>query len=252
MTYAGNPHSLVDLAEHPRYEFLQADIADAARMHEVFSQVRPDSVFHLAAESHVDRSLNDHAQSAFRFVNVSTDEVYGSLGDTGLFSESSSYDPHSPYAATKAAADHLARVWNTTYGLPVIVTNCSNNYGPYQFPEKLLPLMIIKCLSDEPLPVYRQGTNVRDWLYVTDHVNALAIILSKGKPGETYNIGGNSEQRNIDLVHLVCEIMDELRPKASGATHAERITHVRDRPGHDFRYATKIRRELQWQPRHRP
>ena len=229
LTYAGNPHSLEDVAESPRYHFVQADIADAKSAREVIGQVDPDAVMHLAAESHVDRSidgpsefiqtnvvgtfnlldsslahfqgLDDSRRDRFRFLHVSTDEVYGSLGDTGMFTESTRYDPHSPYAATKAASDHLARAWKTTFQLPVIVTNCSNNYGPYQFPEKLIPLMIIKCLNEEPLPVYGQGLNVRDWLYVEDHARALVTALETGEPGQTYNIGGNSERKNIDLVH---------------------------------------------------
>jgi dTDP-glucose 4,6-dehydratase len=197
--------------------------------------------------------LSGQRRRDFRFLHVSTDEVYGSLGDTGAFSESTRYDPHSPYAATKAASDHLARSWMTTFKLPVIVTNCSNNYGPYQFPEKLIPLMIIKCLNEEPLPVYGKGLNVRDWLYVEDHARALATVLADGRPGETYNIGGNSEKANIDLVTSICRILDELHPRSDRAGHARLITHVTDRPGHDFRYAidsSKIRSELNWQPLH--
>ena len=281
LTYAGNSHSLADIADNPCYEWIQADIADAARMHRLFSEVRPDAVMHLAAESHVDRSiegpsdfiqtnivgtfnlldaslmhfrtLDGPQQSRFRFLHVSTDEVYGSLGETGLFSESTPYDPHSPYSATKAASDHLARAWKATYGLPVIVTHCSNNYGPYQFPEKLLPRMIIKCLNEEPLPVYGEGLNVRDWLYVEDHTRALTRVFESGNPGETYNIGGNNERRNIDLVNAICEIMDEIQPRKSGAKHADLITYVTDRPGHDFRYAidsSKIQRELDRKPQH--
>ncbi|MEZ6134792.1 MAG: dTDP-glucose 4,6-dehydratase [Pirellulaceae bacterium] len=282
LTYAGNPQSLQDVEESPRYEFIQADIAVAGAMHEVFRRVKPDAIMHLAAESHVDRSIDGPAafietnvvgtfnlldaslshyrqlstaqQATFRFLHVSTDEVYGSLGDTGKFSETTAYDPHSPYSATKAASDHLARAWKSTYGLPVLVTNCSNNYGPYQFPEKLLPLMIIKCLSEQPLPVYGQGLNVRDWLYVEDHASALITVLEQGVPGETYNIGGNSEARNIDLVNVICEIMDELRPRPGGAKHADLIRFVEDRPGHDFRYAidsTKIKTTLNWRPQYR-
>ena len=277
LTYAGNPHSLNDIADSDRYEFVQADIADPTRIREVFETVDPDAVAHLAAESHVDRSidgpsefiqtnvvgtfnlldsalahykqLDEDRKKSFRFLHVSTDEVYGSLGDTGMFSETTPYDPHSPYSATKAASDHLARAWKTTYGLPVLVTNCSNNYGPYQFPEKLLPVMIIKCMNEEPLPVYGKGLNVRDWLYVEDHVRALYTVLETGVPGETYNIGGNSERRNIDLVNALCEIMDDLHPRKSGGKHADLITYVTDRPGHDFRYAidsSKIQSELNW------
>jgi dTDP-glucose 4,6-dehydratase len=281
LTYAGNPASLREVAESPRYQFIRADLADAKRVEEVIAAAQPDAVMHLAAESHVDRSidgpsdfiqtnvvgtfnlldaslryyggLTGQRRERFRFLHVSTDEVYGSLGETGLFSELSRYDPHSPYAATKASSDHLARAWHTTFKLPVIVTNCSNNYGPYQFPEKLIPLMIIKCLAEQPLPVYGQGLNVRDWLFVEDHVRALVAVLQAGVPGQTYNIGGGSERRNIDLVHALCVILDELRPRPGGARHAELIRYVTDRPGHDFRYAidsSKVRRELGWQPQH--
>ena len=279
LTYAGNPHSLDSVADSERYSFVQADLADPSIVAEIVSKVQPDAVMHLAAESHVDRSIDgpsefiqtnvvgtfnlldsslrhfnsmpEDRRDDFRFLHVSTDEVYGSLGETGLFSETTRYDPHSPYSATKAASDHLARAWKTTFGLPVIVTNCSNNYGPYQFPEKLLPLMIIKCLSEEPLPVYGKGLNVRDWLYVEDHARALTTALFKGKPGETYNIGGNSERRNIDLVNAVTSILDEVRPRDGGKKYDELITYVQDRPGHDFRYAidsSKIQTELGWKP----
>ena len=281
LTYAGNPYSLSDIASSDRYEFVQTDIADPIRIREVFQSFDLDAVAHLAAESHVDRSIDGPSEfiqtnvvgtfnlldsalahytqldgdrkKNFRFLHVSTDEVYGSLGDTGMFSETTPYDPHSPYSATKAASDHLARAWKTTYGLPVLITHCSNNYGPYQFPEKLLPVMIIKCMNEEPLPVYGKGLNVRDWLYVEDHVRALCTVLETGVPGETYNIGGNSERRNIDLVNALCEIMDELHPKKSGGKHADLITYVTDRPGHDFRYAidsSKIQSELNWTPQH--
>ncbi|KAA1259028.1 dTDP-glucose 4,6-dehydratase 2 [Rubripirellula obstinata] len=281
LTYAGNASSLADLADHDRYELLQADIGDAAEMDKVFAETAPDGVMHLAAESHVDRSIDGPAdfiqtnivgtfnllqssmqhyrtlegdrKDKFRFLHVSTDEVYGSLGETGMFSETTPYDPHSPYSATKASSDHLARAWKTTYGLPVLVTNCSNNYGPYQFPEKLLPVMILKCLNEEPLPVYGEGLNVRDWLYVEDHARALQVVMERGVPGETYNIGGNSERRNIDLVNAICEIMDDIRPRPSGGKHADLITYVKDRPGHDFRYAidsSKIQKQLDWQPQH--
>ncbi len=279
ITYAGNPRSLADLAENPRYQHAKIDIADHKAIGDLINQVRPEAVMHLAAESHVDRSIDgpaefirtnvmgtfnllDHslrlydslsepAKSNFRFLHVSTDEVYGSLGEEGLFTEETAYDPHSPYAATKASSDHLARAWHDTFKLPVMVTNCSNNYGPYQFPEKLIPLMIIKCLSESPLPVYGKGTNVRDWLFVEDHAQALITVLEKGKVGETYNIGGNSERRNIDLVHAVCGILDRLHPRAGGKSYADLITYVKDRPGHDYRYAidsSKIQRELHWRP----
>lgn len=278
LTYAGNPQSLADVADDSRYTFCKADIADLKVMRDVFEQFAPDAVIHLAAESHVDRSIDgpaafiqtnvvgtfhlltvaaEHYQrlsgaaaDAFRFLHVSTDEVYGSLGATGRFKESTPYDPHSPYSATKASSDHLARAWHSTYGLPVIVTNCSNNYGPYQFPEKLLPLMIIKAIGGEPLPVYGEGENIRDWLYVVDHARALECVLRRGTVGRTYNVGGDSERRNIDLVRSVCRILDDLHPRATGR-YEDLITFVPDRPGHDFRYAidsAKIRSELQWQP----
>lgn len=281
LTYAGNPHSLADVTDSPRYEFIRADLADPKQVADVVQQTDPDAVMHLAAESHVDRSidgpsefiqtnvvgtfnllesslrhyndLNEDRSARFRFLHVSTDEVYGSLGDSGQFSETSRYDPHSPYAATKASSDHLARAWQTTFGLPVIVTNCSNNYGPYQFPEKLIPLMIIKCLQEQPLPVYGQGLNVRDWLFVEDHVRALTLVVETGRVGQTYNIGGNSERRNIDLVHSICEILDELKPRDGSQSHADLISYVTDRPGHDFRYAidsSKIQSELGWKPEH--
>ena len=280
LTYAGNPNSLQEFANSDRYQFVQTDIADSEAVAAAIHSADPDWIAHLAAESHVDRSIDGPSefiqtnivgtfnlldaaskhfkklaaprQETFRFLHVSTDEVYGSLGETGLFSETTPYDPHSPYSASKAASDHLARAWKTTYGLPVIVTNCSNNYGPFQFPEKLLPVMIIKCLNEEPLPVYGKGLNVRDWLFVEDHVRALVTVLKTGAPGETYNIGGNSERRNIDLVNAICKIMDELKPRSSGA-YADLITYVKDRPGHDFRYAidsSKIRDELNWEPKY--
>jgi dTDP-glucose 4,6-dehydratase len=281
LTYAGNPKSLEDVADSPRYRFVHADIADPQRVNDVITEVAPDAVMHLAAESHVDRSIDGPSEfiqtnvvgtfnlldsshrhcmrlgaeqrQRFRFLHVSTDEVYGSLGETGMFSETTRYDPHSPYAATKASSDHLARAWHTTFQLPVIVTNCSNNYGPYQFPEKLIPLMIVKCLSEQPLPVYGKGLNVRDWLYVQDHARGLLTALETGVPGQTYNIGGNSERTNIELVQSICGILDELQPRGGGRKYAELITYVTDRPGHDFRYAidsSKIRSELNWQPQH--
>jgi dTDP-glucose 4,6-dehydratase len=281
LTYAGNPRSLEDVADSPRYDFIRADLADPKRVSEVVTQVDPDAVMHLAAESHVDRSidgpsefiqtnivgtfnlldsslrhyngLGEGRRDQFRFLHVSTDEVYGSLGDTGMFTEASRYDPHSPYAATKASSDHLARAWKTTFELPVIITNCSNNYGPYQFPEKLIPLMIIKCLNQEPLPVYGEGLNVRDWLYVEDHARALVTALESGTPGETYNIGGNSERRNIDLVNAICQILDQVNPRDGEKKHFDLVTYVTDRPGHDFRYAidsSKVQNELNWKPQH--
>ena len=280
LTYAGNRHSLDDLANNPRYRFAQADITDAAALTKLFADFQPDWVMHLAAESHVDRSidgpgafiqtnvvgtytllqaarkhvdgLTGAAKERFRFLHVSTDEVYGSLGETGLFTEATPYDPHSPYSASKAASDHLARAWADTYRLPVLVTNCSNNYGPYQFPEKLIPVVILKALRGDPIPVYGKGENIRDWLYVGDHAEALLTVIGRGRVGETYNIGGNNERRNIDLVRLLCGLLDELRPRADGKKYAEQITFVTDRPGHDLRYAidaTKIKRELGWTPK---
>ncbi len=279
LTYAGNSESLGDLEGRPNYRFLQADICDAAAMQTAFSGFRPDGVMHLAAESHVDRSIDGpgafihtnilgtytlleaarnyistlgNPSQSLRFLHVSTDEVYGSLGDVGEFTESTSYDPRSPYSASKASSDHLARAWHHTYGLPVIVTNCSNNYGPYQFPEKLIPVVLLKALRGESIPVYGKGENIRDWLYVEDHAEALMTVLENGSPGETYNIGGNNEIRNIDLVHLLCSILDEIRPRPDGRPYAEQIAFVTDRPGHDLRYAidsTKIRDKLGWSPK---
>ncbi len=280
LTYAGNPHSLADLADEPRYHFAQADICDAAAITALFADFQPEAVMHLAAESHVDRSidgpgafiqtnvigtftmlqaarahyatLSGAAKEGFRFLHVSTDEVYGSLGADGLFTEETPYDPHSPYSASKASSDHLARAWADTYGLPVLVTNCSNNYGPFQFPEKLIPVVILKALRGDPIPVYGKGENIRDWLYVGDHAEALHTVLTTGKPGQTYNIGGNNERQNIDLVRLLCSLLDELRPRADGKPYADQISFVTDRPGHDLRYAidaTKIKRELGWTPK---
>lgn len=279
LTYAGNLHSLNDLESSPRYQFLEVDICDSTGVEATIQKFQPDWIMHLAAESHVDRSidgpdafiqtnvigtfnmlqsarslyeqLQGDAKSNFRFLHVSTDEVYGSLGETGLFSETSAYDPHSPYSASKAASDHLARAWGDTYGLPVLVTNCSNNYGPYQFPEKLIPVVILKCLQGKPIPVYGKGENIRDWLYVNDHAKALYTVLTQGRPRETYNIGGNNEQTNIGLVKLLCNLLDELQPRADRKSYAEQITFVTDRPGHDLRYAidaSKIRDELGWTP----
>lgn len=317
LTYAGNPHSLSDLESNLNHRLLQADICDANAMRQAFSDFQPDWVMHLAAESHVDRSIDGPGefirtnilgtytllqtaleywrglsqtpnselptpQESFRFLHVSTDEVYGSLGETGLFTETTPYDPHSPYSASKASSDHLARAWQDTYGLPVIVTNCSNNYGPYQFPEKLIPVVLLKALRGEPIPVYGKGENIRDWLYVEDHAEALLAAISNGVPGETYNIGGNNEMKNIDLVTLLCRILDEEIEKRGselvdrswelGKNHlpsppdaklqtpnsklrtpsASLITYVTDRPGHDLRYAidaSKIKNELGWAPK---
>lgn len=276
-TYAGNPASVAGV-DQDRYRHLLADIADAEAMQNAFETFRPDAVLHLAAESHVDRSIDgpdDFMQTNligtfsllqaarsyfeslpagqrddFRFIHVSTDEVFGSLGDEGLFSESTPYDPSSPYSASKAGSDHLARAWHRTYGLPVIITNCSNNYGPYQFPEKLIPLVTLKGLAGDALPVYGKGDNVRDWLYVDDHVDALATVLAKGVPGQTYNIGGICELTNLEVVKTICAILDKHQP--GNAPHEQLIEFVTDRPGHDFRYAmntSKIRAELGWEPR---
>jgi len=278
LTYAGNLESLGEAREHPRHAFHQVDICDGPALRAVFEHEQPDAVLHLAAESHVDRSIDGPAafvhtnlvgtftllqealrywralpaarRDAFRLVHVSTDEVFGSLGDDGFFIESTPYAPSSPYSASKAGSDHLARAWHRTYGLPVVVTNCSNNYGPYQFPEKLIPLTILKAMAGDRLPVYGRGENVRDWLFVDDHARALRTVAAKGAPGETYNIGGGNERRNIDVVRAICALLDELRPDA-GRQHERLIEFVTDRPGHDHRYAidpSKIRRELGWSP----
>src|SRR6267142_1005640 len=229
LTYAGNMSSLALVASDARYAFEQLDICDAVGLRTIFSKYRPDAVVHLAAESHVDRSIS------------------GSLGETGTFTETTPYDPSSPYSATKAASDHIARAWHRTYGLPVMVSNCSNNYGPYQFPEKLIPLTVLNALDSKPLPVYGNGSNVRDWLYVDDHARALGLILQKGSPGETYNVGGRNERRNIDVVKQICECLDELR--SSSLPHDRLITYVTDRPGHDQRYAidaSKLESQIGW------
>lgn len=278
LTYAGNLTSLAPVAAHPRYEFVQADICDTGAMQGLFARYRPQAVLHLAAESHVDRSIDSpaafidtniagtysllevalrywrglegSAQAQFRFHHISTDEVFGSLGEAGLFREDSPYQPNSPYSASKAASDHLVRAWHHTYDLPVLITNCSNNYGPYQFPEKLIPLMVLNGIEGKPLPVYGKGDNVRDWLYVEDHVRALRTVLVKGRPGETYNIGGHNEKTNIEVVQMICQILDELLPDSPHAPHRSLITFVVDRPGHDRRYAIdagKISQELGWQ-----
>ncbi len=278
LTYAGNLESLADAAKDPRYTFAKADIGDRAAIRALFAAHRPTAVMHLAAESHVDRSidgpstfietnivgtyalleetraywskLDDLAKKSFRFHHISTDEVFGSLDDSGFFTEDTPYAPNSPYSASKAASDHLVRAWHHTYGLPVVTTNCSNNYGPYHFPEKLIPLMILNALEGKPLPVYGKGDNVRDWLYVDDHAAALLTVLSRGKLGETYNIGGNNEMKNLDVVHAICDLVDEMRPDPKGSRR-RLINFVKDRPGHDFRYAidaSKVMRELGWKP----
>ncbi|WP_018231909.1 dTDP-glucose 4,6-dehydratase [Thioalkalivibrio thiocyanodenitrificans] len=279
LTYAGNPDSVAGAAGSARYAFEQVDIRDRRALDRVFGEHRPAAVMHLAAESHVDRSiegpaefidtnivgtstlleaarawwigLEGEARAAFRFHHVSTDEVYGSLGTTGLFTEETPYQPNSPYAASKAASDHLVRAWHHTYGLPVVTSNCSNNYGPCQFPEKLIPHMILNALDGKPLPIYGDGTNVRDWLYVDDHVRALVRILEQGRPGETYNVGGHNECTNMEVVTTLCELLDELLPESPHRPHKSLITFVKDRPGHDRRYAidaAKIEKELGWTP----
>lgn len=279
LTYAGNLESLAVEAGNDRYRFEQVDICDQAALESVFERHQPDAVMHLAAESHVDRSIEgpaafietnivgtytllevcrryrgglaDGRRDAFRLHHVSTDEVYGDLeGPLGLFTEDTAYAPSSPYSASKAGADHLVRAWHRTYGLPVVLTNCSNNYGPYHFPEKLIPLMILNALEEKPLPVYGRGDQVRDWLYVEDHARALYRVLSEGRVGETYNIGGHNEKRNLEVVESLCGLLDELAPRREGA-YRDLITFVADRPGHDLRYAIdagKIQRELGWVP----
>ncbi|MCC6787480.1 MAG: dTDP-glucose 4,6-dehydratase [Hyphomonadaceae bacterium] len=280
LTYAASLESLAPIERDEKYSFIHGDICDAALVDGAFAEFDPDAVLHLAAESHVDRSIDGAAEflltnvqgthimlesalryysqlpadrrGRFRFIHVSTDEVYGSLGDTGLFVETTRYDPRSPYSATKAASDHLASAWRHTFGLPVIITNCSNNYGPYQFPEKLIPLTILNALEGKPLPVYGDGSNVRDWLFVEDHVAALKLALENGAVGETYNVGGNNEQRNLDVVQAICDLVDELAPNAAVGSRRQLITFVADRPGHDKRYAidsSKIQNELGWRAR---
>ncbi|MEP1305324.1 MAG: dTDP-glucose 4,6-dehydratase [Balneola sp.] len=277
LTYAGHLESLNIVSSSDRYNFEKIDICNSEQIEQVFEEFEPDVVMHLAAESHVDRSIDGSAefiktnifgthilleaskkywsglkgekQADFRFLHVSTDEVYGSLGETDLFTEETAYDPRSPYSSSKASSDHLVRAWFHTYGLPVLITNCSNNYGPFQFPEKLIPVVILKALQGEKIPVYGKGDNIRDWLYVDDHARALCRVIEKGTIGETYNIGGHNEKKNIDVVHTICDTLDNLVPKE--AKYKEQISFVTDRPGHDFRYAidaSKIDRELDWTP----
>jgi dTDP-glucose 4,6-dehydratase len=280
LTYAGNQRSIADLVGNALHELCIADLCDAEAITNTIQQFRPDWILHLAAESHVDRSIDSPGQfiqtnivgtynllqaarnywqqleapnrDSFRLLHVSTDEVYGSLGSEGYFTEHTAYDPHSPYAASKASSDHLARVWRDTFGLPVLVTNCSNNYGPYQFPEKLIPVVVLKCLRGEAIPVYGNGQNIRDWLYVEDHCEALIAVVRRGKVGQTYNIGGNNEVKNIDLVGRLCDILDCAKPRKDGTSYTDQITFVADRPGHDHRYAidaSKIKKELDWSPK---
>lgn len=279
LTYAGNLDSLASVASSSRYKFVQLDIADRPGVRDLLNAERPDAIMHLAAESHVDRSIDGPGaflqtnvvgtcalldcvlgywrtlsaplKNRFRFHHVSTDEVYGSLGPEGAFCEDSPYAPNSPYSASKAASDHFVRAWHHTYGLPVVITNCSNNYGPCQFPEKLIPLTIVRGLEGRPMPVYGKGENVRDWLYVEDHVRALKLVLEKGRVGEVYNIGGGAERRNIDVVRALCDLLDEMLPGSPNRPHSNLITFVTDRPGHDLRYAidaAKLSGELGWRP----
>ena len=276
LTYAGVPASLRDIEQSKLYSFEQVDVCDQAAVTDVFERFQPDAVMHLAAESHVDRSIDgpaaflqtnimgtytmldvaktywsacdDEKQAAFRFHHISTDEVYGSLGDEGLFEESTPYDPRSPYSASKAASDHLVKAWFHTYGLPVVLTNCSNNYGPYHFPEKLIPLVTLNAMEEKSLPIYGKGDNIRDWLYVDDHAKALVAVVEKGQLGETYNVGGRNERTNLEVVEAICDVLDELRPRRAGS-YRELITFVADRPGHDMRYAidaSKLENELGW------
>jgi dTDP-glucose 4,6-dehydratase len=278
LTYAGNLANLRDVEDSPNHRFVRADICDRAAVATAFQEFQPDRIYHLAAESHVDRSIDGSAdfiatnivgthtlleasrhywlnldaerKSKFRFLHISTDEVYGSLGATGLFSETTPYDPSSPYSASKAASDHLVMAWHRTYGLPVNISNCSNNYGPYHFPEKLIPLTVLNAIHGQPLPVYGNGSNVRDWLYVEDHARALHLIASRGSPGEKYNVGGHNERRNIDVVTTICRILDRVRPGPQ--PYESLIRFVQDRPGHDYRYAidaSRIENELGWRAR---
>ena len=278
LTYAGNLESLKNISSSDRYEFEQADICDQEKISAIFASHKPDAVMHLAAESHVDRSidgpsafietnivgtysmlacaknfwdsLDDDSRKKFRFHHISTDEVYGSLGDEGLFTEKTPYDPRSPYSASKASSDHLVQAWFHTYGLPILITNCSNNYGPYHFPEKLIPLVILNALNMKPLPIYGKGDNIRDWLYVEDHAKAILSVVEKGIPGETYNVGGRNERTNLEVVESICDTLDTLKPTKDGTAYRELITFVTDRPGHDKRYAidaSKLENKLGWQ-----
>jgi len=279
LTYAGNLDSLAPIAKSPHYQFVQGDICDAELIRHLLREHQPQAIVNFAAESHVDRSIDgpgafvqtnvvgtftlldavrhhwkelaEADRASFRFLHVSTDEVYGSLGPTGLFTETTPYSPNSPYSASKASSDHFVRAYHHTFGLPTLITNCSNNYGPYQFPEKLIPLMILNALEGKPLPVYGDGQNVRDWLFVEDHCRALQTVLDQGRPGEVYNVGGNSERTNLEIVHKICDTMDELQPNLKHKPCRSLIKYVADRPGHDRRYAIdagKISRELGWQP----
>ncbi|MBT6113834.1 MAG: dTDP-glucose 4,6-dehydratase [Candidatus Marinimicrobia bacterium] len=281
LTYAGNTDNLDSIKDSSPYEFIKGDIADKKLLVKIFNEFQPDAIVHFAAESHVDRSIDgpmdfihtnivgtsillneatkyynaniaESNSREFKFLHVSTDEVFGSLNEDGFFVETTPYDPSSPYSASKASSDHLVRAWHRTYGLPILITNCSNNYGPFQFPEKLIPLMIANCIDEKPLPVYGKGHNIRDWLYVEDHCDAVYTVLQHGEIGETYNVGGNNEIRNIDIVKTICAILDEMRPSPNGKSYGNLISFVKDRPGHDFRYAidaSKIKTELGWTPK---
>ncbi len=279
LTYAGNLESLVSVDKNPRYHFEKVDICDRQSMNQLFQRYKPDGIMHLAAESHVDRSIDgpgefiqtniigtytlleasraylmtasEECRKKFRFHHVSTDEVYGTLGDSGFFTEKTAYQPNSPYSASKASSDHLVRAWHETFKVPVVTTNCSNNYGPYHFPEKLIPLMILNALEGKNLPIYGKGDNIRDWLYVDDHAEALLTVFEKGRVGETYNIGGHNEKQNIEVVRAICSLLDQMRPRIDGKSYSTLMTFVQDRPGHDKRYAidaSKITRELGWKP----
>ena len=280
LTYAGNQKNLADFEQDPRYIFVHGDICDAELVSRLFTEYQPNYIINFAAESHVDRSIDGPAEfiqtnivgtsvllqeslkyystlkgkesERFRFHHVSTDEVFGSLSESGFFTEETPYDPSSPYSASKASSDHLVRAWYRTFDLPVLISNCSNNYGPYQFPEKLIPLMILNCLEEKPLPVYGTGENIRDWLYVEDHCDAIYTILQKGTIGETYNVGGNNEIKNIQIVEVICDVLNDIHPAGSGKSYHKLITFVKDRPGHDFRYAidaSKLKKEIGWEPK---
>ena len=280
LTYAGNQKNLAEFEQDPRYIFVHGDICDAELVSRLFTEYQPNYIINFAAESHVDRSIDGPAEfiqtnivgtsvllqeslkyystlkgkesERFRFHHVSTDEVFGSLSESGFFTEETPYDPSSPYSASKASSDHLVRAWHRTFDLPVLISNCSNNYGPYQFPEKLIPLMILNCLEEKPLPVYGTGENIRDWLYVEDHCDAIYTILQKGTIGETYNVGGNNEIKNIQIVEVICDVLNDIHPAGSGKSYHELITFVKDRPGHDFRYAidaSKLKKEIGWKPK---
>ena len=274
LTYAGNTENLLDIKNNDRYIFNHLDICNRESIEKIILNYKPDAIIHFAAESHVDRSIDSPLKfvntnilgtanllvisnmifkinNKFKFLHISTDEVYGSLGNKGFFTEETPYSPNSPYSASKAGSDHLVRAWGKTYGLPILITNCSNNYGPLQFPEKLIPLIIANCIDQKPLPIYGKGDNIRDWLYVGDHCSAINTVLKNGEVGQTYNIGGNNEIKNIDIVLTICKTLDKLHPRANNISYTELITFVKDRPGHDFRYAidsSKIRNNLKWKP----